>query len=209
MFESYKELLETRIDQSIEDYSTALNTKEDIEEEINTISAYQKLKKSSMLEKTLGIVDVSAAIVMLPIAISTGGINFLYLLSGYFIVQSIRHGVDLKNVNKQLKNNRYNSKDFSTEEIENIKEEYNIKLKSTEKSLEKSKEEFRKANYNIECISELEKHIKDSTNSTYNEPKLYDEYLTDIIEYSSIYFDNSVSEPINYTEDSKKLFKKM
>lgn len=73
----------------------------------------------------------------------------------------------------------------------------------------KIQEEFRKNSLILECINTIEEDTQKLINLSPEFNKLLLNYQNEKIDYSNINFDNSISETIDYTENSKKLIKKI
>lgn len=210
MFEDYKELVETKIDESINEYSIESDKKEDIENEIKCIDDYQKLQTELTTQKILCSVESTIGITLLVAAITVGGLNFLYLFVGFSLFKAIIHGASIKEIKKHINVNKYKEYlKLDKSVLNEIKNDLTKNVKIIDSKMTKIQEEFRKNSLILECINTIEEDTQKLINLSPEFNKLLLNYQNEKIDYSNINFDNSISETIDYTENSKKLIKKI
>lgn len=181
---------------------------EQSEQKLDFIDHYFKLidvkkctKKISLTSFILGSLALIGALGFGALLDGLGYFIGLYLLAGVGVISSIYIKGELKS----------NYREFLSRSDEDINQEWFACLKEiVQLYVNRVKTSKKIESYETELGKMLEKNL-DSTSlddSKEVESSLLNDFQTEKIDYSNIYFDNSIGENINYTENSKKLIKK-
>lgn len=227
MFEYTKDLYTRIIDKNNQKYKELFVLVDDINDSIYKINKYLELKEEFNHDK---IKLVSYSCLLIGSLIATIKFSFLFIFGILIsLLKTIVYANEVNDDNKFLKNDYYEYLCLNNNEIYNIRINLMEKKHSLDDKIRDIRNYIKKYQSLLDELNKYEgydkkfssedwyclKKAKDASQLALlrKQKKICDdifkEYLNNKINYSSIHFDNKIDNVMSYSNESKKLMKKL